>query len=112
VSISQYLLLGSLAQHAAPLTMTEIAKRMNHTTAAATGLVDRLERMDFARREPGEHDRRKVFVQLTDKGSELVARVRQDMAVKLQGLMAILDENEQCMWLRIYGKIYPYCMEQ
>lgn len=112
VSVPQYLLLGSLAHHAAPLTMTEVAKRMNHTTAAATGLVNRLEKLDFARRETGAKDRRKVFVQLTPKGSELVARVRRDMAVNLLGLMKLLDKNEQYMWLRIYDKIYPHCMDQ
>lgn len=111
ISVPQYLLLGSLAQHASPLTMTEIAKRMNHTTAAATGLVDRLEKLDFARRETGTKDRRKVFVQLTAKGSDLVARVRRDMATNLVGLMNLLDEEEQGMWLRIYNKIYPHCME-
>ncbi len=73
--------------------MTEIAKRMNHTTAVATGLVDRLEKLDFARWERGATDRRKVFIQLTAKGSDLVVRVRRDMATNLLDLTTPIDEE-------------------
>lgn len=44
VSFPQYCLLGFLG-HQPHLTMTEIAQKMGHTTAAATGLVDRLEKL-------------------------------------------------------------------
>src|SRR5687767_7259980 len=79
VSFPQYLLLGFLSQHDSPLTMTEVAQRMRHTTAAATGLVDRLERLGYARRQIGAEDRRKVLVHITEKGIELVSQVREDM---------------------------------
>src|SRR5215204_2719482 len=72
VSFPQYLLLGFLSQQELPLTMTEIAQRMRHTTAAATGLVDRLERLGYARRQVGDTDRRKVLVHITENGLKLV----------------------------------------
>ena len=109
VSFPQYLLLGFLSHHQ-PLTMTDIAHRMRHTTAAATGLVDRLERLGFAERKPSETDRRKVFVHITPKGLQLVSKVREDMIGNLTRLMGYLDPDEQRAWVRIYEKIFPqYC---
>src|SRR5258708_33607204 len=65
VSFPQFLLLGFLDQEKRPMTMTETAKRMRHTTAAATGLVDRLVKLGLAKRQQDSADRRKVFVHIT-----------------------------------------------
>jgi DNA-binding MarR family transcriptional regulator len=111
VSFPQFLLLGFLAQEKQALTMTEVSKRMRHTTAAATGLVDRLEKLGLARRQQGPGDRRKIFVHITPKGVELVNRIRQDMVHNLLRLMGYLDESEQDTWLRIYEKIFPHCQQ-
>jgi DNA-binding MarR family transcriptional regulator len=108
VSFPQYLLLGFLSQQEGPLIMTEVAQRMRHTTAAATGLVDRLERLGYARRQVAETDRRKVLVHITEKGLALVSQVREDMIGNLIRLMGILDPDEQRTWVRIYEKIFPY----
>ena len=45
ISYAQFFLLGYLSSEDY-LTMTSISKKMGHSTAAATGLVDRLEKLD------------------------------------------------------------------
>lgn len=82
VSFPQYCLLGFLASQD-HLTMSEIAQRMGHTTAAATGLVDRLENLGHVKRTHGKDDRRKIMVQITSSGADLVAEVRDDMVGNL-----------------------------
>lgn len=109
LSFPQFLLLSFLAQEPQPLTMTEVAKRMKHTTAAATGLVDRLEKLSLITRKQGPNDRRKVMVVITEKGHAMVQEIRQDMIQNLLRLMEHLDENERVTWLRIYEKIFPHC---
>jgi DNA-binding MarR family transcriptional regulator len=109
VSYVQYLLLGFLAQQQPAPSMSEVAARMRHTTAAATGLVDRLEKLGYARRQTAAEDRRKVFVHITQKGLELVGRTRSDMADNLMQLMGHLNADEQSAWLTIYEKILPHC---
>jgi len=47
--------------------MTDIAKKMGHSTAAATGLVDRMEKLDFMERVHAKEDRRKIMVRITPK---------------------------------------------
>src|SRR6186713_369415 len=76
VSFPQYCLLGFLREQK-ELTMSEIAQRMGHSTAAATGLIDRLENLGHVRRTHGRDDRRKVLVQITASGAALVAEVRE-----------------------------------
>src|SRR4030081_3058399 len=45
-----------------PLTAGELAEATGLTTGAITGVIDRLERAGFARRESDGNDRRKVLV--------------------------------------------------
>ena len=109
LSFPQFLLLSFLAQEQEPLTMSEVARRMKHTTAAATGLVDRLEKLSLITRKQGPKDRRKVMVIITEQGHAMVQEIRQDMVQNLLRLMEVLDENERTTWLRIYEKIFPHC---
>lgn len=112
VSFAQYLLLSILDQLDEPLAMTQVAQRMKHTTAAATGLVDRLEKLGYVRRQSTKEDRRKVLVQITSKGTELVKFVREDMIVSVTGLMQQLTTAEQNSWVSIYEKILPFCKDK
>lgn len=111
VSFSQYCLLGFLAQQK-QLTMTEIANRMGHTTAAATGLVDRLEKLGHVRRVHAKDDRRKILVQLTASGATIVSEVRDDMVATLLKMMDHLEPVEQTAWLQIYEKIFAFCQSK
>lgn len=108
VSFPQFFMLSHITVQDG-LSMTEIAERMNHTTAAATGLVDRLEKFGYVERTTAAHDRRKVIVRIKPKGSALVARIRQDVTESLTKVMHQLEHDEQAMWLQIYEKIYGYC---
>src|SRR5688572_5180025 len=67
ISFAQFFLLSYLAS-SKELTMTDIARKMGHSTAAATGLVDRLEKLGYMERTHAIDDRRKVMVRVTTKG--------------------------------------------
>lgn len=107
VSYAQFFLLGYLANENF-LTMTDISKKMGHSTAAATGLVDRLEKLGYVQRLHASEDRRKVMVQITRKGIDLVGHIREDITTSLVTLMVDLDQNEQDALLKTYGKISTY----
>jgi MarR family transcriptional regulator, organic hydroperoxide resistance regulator len=111
VSFAQFFLLSHINSCCA-LSMTEIAAKMTHTTAAATGLVDRLERLDYVERTTAPNDRRKVLVRIKPKGVELVRIIHLDMVENLAKVMHELTPDEQHMWLQIYEKIFNYCQTQ
>ena len=93
VSFPQFFLLTYLSSEEY-LTMSDIAKKMGHSTAAATGLVDRLEKLSYVERVHAAEDRRKIMVRVTSKGIELVAKMRNEIAIDLAGILADMDEDE------------------
>jgi DNA-binding MarR family transcriptional regulator len=93
VSFPQFFLLAYLSSEEY-LTMSDIAKKMGHSTAAATGLVDRLEKLNYVERMHAAEDRRKIMVRITQKGTELVARMRGEIASNLSDVMSEMDEEE------------------
>jgi DNA-binding MarR family transcriptional regulator len=111
VSFPQFFLLAYLDQKEV-LTMSAIAQKMGHTTAAASGLVARLENLDYVVRSSAREDRRKVMVCITPKGSALVRRIREEMVGNLMKIMEHLTPDEQKNWLHIYSKIYDYCQSK
>jgi DNA-binding MarR family transcriptional regulator len=111
VSFPQFFLLAYLDQKEV-LTMSAIAQKMGHTTAAASGLVARLENLDYVVRSVARDDRRKVMVCITPKGSALVRRIREEMVGNLMKILEHLTPDEQKAWLQIYSKIYDYCQSK
>lgn len=93
VSYPQFFLLTYLSSEEF-LTMSDIAKKMGHSTAAATGLVDRLERLAYVERMHAAEDRRKIMVQITNKGMQLVARMRTELSANLAVMLADMDQEE------------------
>lgn len=87
VSYPQFFLLAYLAKEDF-LTMSQIASMMGHSTAAATGLIDKLEELGHVNRMPAASDRRKVMVAITGSGKALVERMRSNIAQDLAQLLA------------------------
>ncbi len=57
----------------APMTVSELARRMYLHPATVVGILDRLESHDLIKRTRSKEDRRVVWVDLTSKGNKLVA---------------------------------------
>jgi DNA-binding MarR family transcriptional regulator len=61
MSAAEWRCLGLLSQHG-PATAGWLAERSGFTTGAITGIVDRLEKGGYVRREPNPKDRRSVII--------------------------------------------------
>ena len=107
ISYAQFFLLGYLANEDY-LTMTDISKNMGHSTAAATGLVDRLEKLGYVQRLHAADDRRKVMVQITRKGIEMVSRLRNLIADSISEVMAAQENGEDQAIQPIYSQLREF----
>lgn len=107
ISYAQFFLLGYLANEDY-LTMTDISKKMGHSTAAATGLVDRLEKLGYVQRLHAADDRRKVMVQITRKGIELVSRLRNAIANNISEVMAAQEKGEEDSVQPVYSQLKEF----
>lgn len=87
VSYPQFFLLTYLAEEEC-LSMSSIARMMGHSTAAATGMVDKLQELGHLKRYTAAADRRKIMVRITNQGRELIERMRGNIARDLANIMA------------------------
>lgn len=94
VSYPQFFLLTYLAEEEC-LSMSNIAKMMGHSTAAATGMVDKLQDMGYLKRYTAAADRRKIMVRITEQGRELVQQMRNTIAQDLATIMARDTNGDQ-----------------
>ncbi len=92
VSFPQFFLLTYLAEEEC-LSMSNIAKMMGHSTAAATGMIDKLQELGHLKRYTAAADRRKIMVRITEQGRKLVADMRSTIATDLAQMMAREDET-------------------
>ncbi len=107
ISYAQFFLLGYLSSEDY-LTMTDISKKMGHSTAAATGLVDRLEKLGYVQRLHAADDRRKVMVQITRKGIDLVAALRDTIAQNIEAVMTAQAEGRESEVQPIYSQLRDF----
>jgi len=96
-------LLGLLTR---PLPMRELAALLGCDASNVTGIVDRLEAQDLARREADPRDRRVKRVIATPKGREIVRHVRADMHTMHRALDA-LDPDERAALHRLVERMRP-----
>jgi DNA-binding MarR family transcriptional regulator len=72
---SQYNVLRILRGEAKPLPSLEIAGRMIQQVPAITGLIDRLEKAEFVKRNRCAQDRRVVYVAITAAGLAVLKKI-------------------------------------
>lgn len=108
ISFPQYCVLDFLSRSGA-LTMSDIASKMGSTTAAATGMVDRLEKNGYVSRIGHRGDRRQCFVEITEAGVVLVGKIHAEILENILEIMIILEPSEAKTWLQISQKIFAYC---
>ena len=104
ITLPQFLILGFLHNNG-DSKMCGIAKFMSVTTAAMTGMVDRLEKYGYVKREPEPQDRRIINVSLTQKGLELVRKINHKRRLMIIGVFGKVSEEDRSDYLRVLMKI-------
>ena len=77
-----------------PGTVTELAERLDLSSAHASLVVGELARADLVDREHDPQDRRLIIVSLSDTAKPAVAEMRRKRAGPLQAFLGELDADE------------------
>jgi DNA-binding MarR family transcriptional regulator len=88
-----------------PRETRELAAALRVTKGAIVGAVDTLERRGLVERERSNVDRRLVAVRLTDRGTELIARVQKHWHALEREVTRDLSEREQRMLAALCRKV-------
>jgi len=70
VTLPQFDVLSELERAGSPLTMSQLSKELMVSNGNVTGVIDRLEKIDFVKRVRAEHDRRIQYIELTPEGRQ------------------------------------------
>ena len=68
VTLPQFDVLSELDRAGDPLTMSQLSRELMVSNGNVTGVIDRLEKIDFVKRVRGAHDRRIQYIELTARG--------------------------------------------
>jgi DNA-binding MarR family transcriptional regulator len=82
-----------------PLPAGELARLTGLTTGAITGIIDRLARAGFARREHDPADRRKVLVRATPAVARKIGPLFKPMEQGALSVLALYDDKELALLL-------------
>jgi DNA-binding MarR family transcriptional regulator len=104
VTLPQLLILDLLNRQGA-FKMTDLAKYMKVTTAASTGIVQRLVLLGYVQREFDQLDRRIIRIKLSVKGAELVKRITQQRTQVITKIFSQISENDRGEYLRILRQV-------
>ena len=103
ITLPQFFVLNHLDKHGES-KMNELAKVVDATTAAATGIVDRIVRYGYIVRAYDPKDRRVINIRLTQKGSDLVKRIgrqRRDVTREVFGKIS-KEERENYLAIMLH----------
>jgi len=104
ITLPQFLILGFLHNNG-DSKMCGIAKFMSVSTAAMTGMVDRLEKYGYVKRESEPQDRRIINVSLTHRGLELVKKINHERRSMIIDVFGKVSEQDRSDYLRVLMKI-------
>jgi len=104
ITLTQYLVLDFLGKNA-DSKMTDMARFMDVTTAAMTGIVERLVRDRYALRTSDSKDRRLIKIKLTSRGQEVVRKVNQQRRQMIMDIFGRISQEEREGYLSILEHI-------
>jgi DNA-binding MarR family transcriptional regulator len=93
------------------VTAGRLAEVTGLTTGAITGVVDRLEKAGFVRRERDEADRRKVFIVTVPENVAEIGRFYVPMQTAMQKLWGTYSDAELKLLLRFASEGYKSVLE-
>ena len=107
ITMPQFVVLDLLNKHGEPM-MSDLARYLNVTTAAITGIVDRLVRDGYIVRVSDPEDRRIVKVKLTAKGDNVVHRSIEHRKKTMMNIFGMISEKEREEYLKILMHIHDH----
>lgn len=96
VSLPQFAILNFLNHHKEP-KMSDMARFLNVSTAAITGIVGRLVRDGYVVRKSDPNDRRVIKIKLTTKGSGILNKIidhKKNMVMRIFGMISQKERDE------------------
>lgn len=80
-----------------PMPISRLAEKTGSANSTISGIVDRLEKLELARRVRSETDRRVIYVEVTPQYEQLRERLKVGVNEYFDGLLERLEPGERNM---------------
>lgn len=107
LGVSHILVLGHLKSHGKSRP-SDIAKALGLTPPTLTHLSNKLVKRELVIRKPDESNRRVIYLEITDKGNEVLMIANEEGKVLRRKLFEMLTDEEREQLLSIYGKLSKF----
>jgi len=77
------------------MPISKLAERIDSANSTVSGIMDRLERLDLARRIRSERDRRIIYVEVTPRYETLCRQMEADVYEYFENLLGTLSPEER-----------------
>lgn len=94
LTFPQALVLNVLGEEG-PIPISTLAERTGSANSTVSGIVDRLEKLELARRERSGEDRRVIYVAATARYEQLRKKTETDVGGYFSSVMDTLTEREK-----------------
>jgi len=111
ITLPQFFALSCL-QKQGESKMTDIARFLSITTAAATGVVDRLVKGGYLTRVFDPQDRRIIKVKLSARGSDTVHKIIQQRREMIIDIFGKISQEDREQYLAILSRVHQVLKEQ
>lgn len=111
ITMPQFLILSYLYANGES-KMKDLADFVKVTSAAMTGIIDRLVKYDYVKRVFEPDDRRIIKIKLTPKGEALVAKINRQRREMVISIFGRITEAEREEYLRILMRIHDIMTEE
>lgn len=111
LTFPQALLLTVLAENG-PMPISDLAEQTRSANSTVSGIVDRLEKLDLAKRERSETDRRVIYVTVTDKYRKLYQKAEAQVSGHFTALLDGIPPADQAEIYTALDKLDTYLSQR
>ena len=88
-----------------PVPISALAERTGSANSTVSGIVDRLEKLELAKRERSENDRRVIYVSATEKYRRLREQAATDVSGYFNSLLDTMTPEDRAMVAQALQKL-------
>jgi len=111
ITLPQFLVLDYLDSQGAS-RMTDLAHFMEVTTAATTGIIERLVKSGYVRRIFDTGDRRIIKIELTAKGEGLTKKINQQRHRMIMKTFSKISGKERQDYMRMFSRLHDILVQE
>ncbi|MBP1946603.1 MarR family winged helix-turn-helix transcriptional regulator [Methanobacterium petrolearium] len=90
--------------HIRKIRMRDISEIYDISKSTASGYVDNLEKKGYVQRKKGEHDKRNIYVEPTEKGKRWIKEHEKKLSDYIEEHMSNLTSKEQEKFIELLSK--------